>query len=74
MLWRIAWSSDDVRYGGAGIAPVETRQNWRLPGHAAVLLEPRPAAGVDDPASGDGEETEEAEVRREALRQSERGQ
>ena len=74
MLWRIAWSSDDLRYGGAGIAPVETRQNWRLPGHAAVLLEPQPAAGVDDPASGDGEETEEAEVRREALRQSERGQ
>ena len=74
MLWRIAWSSDDVRYGGAGVAPVESRRNWRLPGQAAVLLEPQPAAGVDDPANGDGEETEEAEVRREALRQSERGQ
>jgi maltooligosyltrehalose trehalohydrolase len=73
MLWRIAWSSDDLRYGGAGVAPVETRRNWRLPGHAAVLLEPQPAAGVDDPVN-DGGESEEAEVRREALKQSERGQ
>jgi maltooligosyltrehalose trehalohydrolase len=72
-LWRIAWSSDDLRYGGAGVAPVETRRNWRLPGHAAVLLEPQPAAGVDDPVN-DGGESEEAEVRREALKQSERGQ
>ena len=70
MLWRIAWSSEDVRYGGAGVAPVETRQNWRLPAQAAVLLEPQPAAGVDDPANGDGE-SEEAEVRREALGQPE---
>jgi len=73
MLWRIAWSSDDLRYGGAGVAPVETRRNWRFPGHAAVLLEPQPAAGVDDPVN-DGGESEEAEVRREALQQSERGQ
>jgi len=71
MLWRIAWSSDDVRYGGAGIAPVESRRNWRIPGQAAVLLESRPAAGMDDPANGEGEESEEAEVRREALRLSE---
>ena len=70
MLWRIAWSSEDVRYGGAGVAPVETRQNWRLPAQAAVLLEPQPAAGVDDPANGDGE-SEEAKVRREALGQPE---
>jgi maltooligosyltrehalose trehalohydrolase len=67
-LWRILWSSDDVRYGGAGVAPIETRQNWRVPGHAAVLLEPQPAAGADDPAGGEEEETEEAESRRDALR------
>jgi maltooligosyltrehalose trehalohydrolase len=67
-LWRILWSSDDVRYGGAGVAPLETRQNWRIPGQAAVLLEPQPASGTDDPAGGAEEETEEAEVRREALR------
>ncbi len=67
-LWRILWSSDEVRYGGAGVAPVETRQNWRIPGHAAVLLEPQLASGMDDPAGGTEEETEEAEVRRDALR------
>jgi len=67
-LWRILWSSDEVRYGGAGVAHIETRRNWCIPGHAAVVLAPQPAAGVDDPAGGAGEETEEAEVRRDALR------
>jgi maltooligosyltrehalose trehalohydrolase len=68
-LWRIRWSSEDPRYGGAGVAPMETAANWRIPGHAAILLEPQPAAGVDDPVNGEGEESEEAEVRREGLRQ-----
>jgi maltooligosyltrehalose trehalohydrolase len=67
-LWRVLWSSDDVAYGGAGIAPLESRDNWRIPGHAAVVLEPMPAAGAYDPACGAGEETEEAETRREARR------
>jgi maltooligosyltrehalose trehalohydrolase len=67
-LWRILWSSDEVRYGGSGVAPIETRQNWCISGHAAVVLAPQPAAGIDDPAGGAGEETEEAEVRRDALR------
>ena len=67
-FWKILWSSDDVRYGGAGIAPVETRQGWRIPGHAAVLLEPQPAAGGHDPAGDADEETEEAETRRDGLR------
>jgi len=66
-IWRQAWSSDDVGYGGPGTAPVETRRGWRMPGHAAVFFEPRPAAGADDPVGG-SEETEEAEVRREGLR------
>jgi len=67
-LWRILWSSDDVAYGGPGIAPIETRYNWRIPGHAAVVLEPMSADGAYDPACGAGEETEEAEMRREAVR------
>jgi maltooligosyltrehalose trehalohydrolase len=69
MLWRILWSSDDIAYGGAGVAPVETRRNWRIPGQAAVLLEPQPRSLVDDPATEEGEESEEAEVRREGLRE-----
>jgi maltooligosyltrehalose trehalohydrolase len=67
-LWRVLWSSDDAAYGGPGIAPHETRYDWRIPGHAAVVLEPMPAEGADDPVRDAGEETEEAETRREALR------
>jgi maltooligosyltrehalose trehalohydrolase len=36
--WKLVWSSDDVRYGGAGIAPVEADDGWHVPGHAAVVL------------------------------------
>jgi maltooligosyltrehalose trehalohydrolase len=36
--WRVLWSSEDARYGGSGIAPVETDHGWRLPGEAAVAL------------------------------------
>jgi maltooligosyltrehalose trehalohydrolase len=36
--WAIVWSSEDPRYGGAGTAPVETDDNWRIPGEAAVVL------------------------------------
>ena len=66
-LWHVVWSSEDIRYGGGGTPPLETRDNWRLPGEAAVVLAPRPAAGAHDPAGGAGEESEEAEARREAL-------
>jgi maltooligosyltrehalose trehalohydrolase len=41
--WRVAWSSDDPRYGGGGTAPLETDDGWRIPGHAAVLLAPEEA-------------------------------
>ena len=38
--WQLLWSSEDPRYGGAGVAPVETDDGWRIPGHAAVVLMP----------------------------------
>jgi maltooligosyltrehalose trehalohydrolase len=37
--WRVRWSSEDVRYGGCGIGPVEGDHGWRLPGEAAVAME-----------------------------------
>jgi maltooligosyltrehalose trehalohydrolase len=43
MCWQVTWSSEDPRYGGLGTIPLETEENWRLPGHAAVLLTSRPA-------------------------------
>ncbi len=38
--WRIAWSSENPSYGGCGTAPVETEQNWWIPGRSAILLTP----------------------------------
>jgi maltooligosyltrehalose trehalohydrolase len=43
--WTILWSSEDPKYGGNGTPPLEappldTDDNWRIPGQAAVLLKP----------------------------------
>jgi maltooligosyltrehalose trehalohydrolase len=38
--WSILWSSEDPKYGGVGTPPPDSEQNWRLPGHSAVLLKP----------------------------------
>lgn len=38
--WRLAWSSEDPRYGGAGVvSPVDEEGRWRFGGESAVLLE-----------------------------------
>jgi maltooligosyltrehalose trehalohydrolase len=67
MRWTPLWSSEDCRYGGSGTPPVETKYNWRIPGLASVVLRPAPAGEVEDLASGKGEKSEEAEVRKEML-------
>jgi maltooligosyltrehalose trehalohydrolase len=36
--WRVGWSSEEARYGGSGIGPVEDDHGWRLPGEAAVAM------------------------------------
>ena len=38
--WLIRWSSEDPAYGGMGTAPLDTSDNWRIPGHATVVLSP----------------------------------
>jgi maltooligosyltrehalose trehalohydrolase len=38
--WSTLWGSEDVRYGGTGLPAVETDEGWRIPGHAAVVLQP----------------------------------
>jgi maltooligosyltrehalose trehalohydrolase len=38
--WVILWSSEDPRYGGGGMVPLEDEENWHLPGHAALVLRP----------------------------------
>ncbi len=39
--WEILWSSEDPRYGGSKAASIEVWENWRIPGRAAVVLNPR---------------------------------
>jgi maltooligosyltrehalose trehalohydrolase len=63
-VWTLAWSSEDPRYGGGGTPRLETSDNWCLPGHAAVVMRPAPAAEVFDTARGGDEMSEEAETRR----------
>ncbi len=41
--WETLWSSEDVKYGGGGTPPLDTKENWRIPGAAAVVLAPTPA-------------------------------
>jgi maltooligosyltrehalose trehalohydrolase len=36
--WRLIWSSEHPDYGGGGTPEIETKQRWRIPGHAAVAL------------------------------------
>ena len=36
--WQLVWSSEAVRYGGQGTAPICPEAEWHLPGEAAVLL------------------------------------
>jgi maltooligosyltrehalose trehalohydrolase len=67
-VWGVLWSSEHPRYGGAGEPPLETSNNWRFPGHAAVALWPRPASEMEDPAQGQAEISEEEETRRRVLR------
>ncbi len=38
--WETLWSSEDPRYGGCGTPPLDTEENWRTPGNAAVVLRP----------------------------------
>lgn len=38
--WRVRWSSEHVRYGGAGAHEVATADGWRIPGESATVLAP----------------------------------
>jgi maltooligosyltrehalose trehalohydrolase len=38
--WQTLWSSEDPRYGGSGMPLLDSEDNWRIPGHAAVALWP----------------------------------
>jgi maltooligosyltrehalose trehalohydrolase len=42
--WKLAWSSEDPRYGGDGIAAMRARRGWRIPGGAALVFVPEEPA------------------------------
>jgi len=46
--WSILWSSEDPTFGGRGVAALGTCESWWLSGHAAAVLQPRPAAPEPD--------------------------
>ncbi|MBE0597254.1 MAG: malto-oligosyltrehalose trehalohydrolase [Desulfuromonadales bacterium] len=46
-LWAILWSSEDPHYLGNGTAPLDSEENWIIPGHAAVVLYPIDAVEID---------------------------
>lgn len=39
--WELLWSSESVRYGGRGTAPVLTEMGWHLTGYSAVVMKSR---------------------------------
>jgi maltooligosyltrehalose trehalohydrolase len=41
MEWTVVWSSEDLRDGGSGTPPLDTAENWLIPGEAAVVLLPK---------------------------------
>ena len=45
--WRVRWSSESIRYGGQGTAPLKPHEVWHLPAESAVLL--RAEAGETPP-------------------------
>jgi maltooligosyltrehalose trehalohydrolase len=44
--WKVLWSSENTKYGGLGTPPLETTENWLIPGQAAVVMRPGRLTGV----------------------------
>jgi maltooligosyltrehalose trehalohydrolase len=38
--WQTLWSSEGLQYGGSGTPPLDTDENWTIPGESAVVLIP----------------------------------
>ncbi len=38
--WRVQWSSEHPKYGGTGTPEIVGPSGWRLPSHAALVLQP----------------------------------
>jgi maltooligosyltrehalose trehalohydrolase len=49
--WTKLFSTEDPQYGGCGTAPLDTSENWSIPGQAAVVLRPEAAPASEAKAS-----------------------
>jgi maltooligosyltrehalose trehalohydrolase len=58
--WRLLWSSEAPRYGGAGVPVQDAEGDWLIPGQTATVLAPGPSApvpkakNVSDPREANG--------------------
>ena len=50
--WRLVWSSEEPRFGGAGTPEVAAEDHWLVPGHSAVVLEPWPRSDKEGNVHG----------------------
>jgi maltooligosyltrehalose trehalohydrolase len=48
--WKLAWSSEEPKYGGGGTAPIQWQEeNWILPAHSALLFIAKPTNHANTP-------------------------
>jgi maltooligosyltrehalose trehalohydrolase len=52
--WRLLWSSEDPRYGGAGTPAPERDGDWRIPGPAALVMTVMEEEAREEGSDGDG--------------------
>jgi maltooligosyltrehalose trehalohydrolase len=62
--WQILWSSEDPRYGGSGTPPLDTPDNWKIPGHAAVALYPQEIEKSCEEENSDGKPSSQPALER----------
>nr|WP_255429442.1 malto-oligosyltrehalose trehalohydrolase [Ramlibacter albus] len=46
--WRLLWHTEAPRYGGCGMAEIDTEASWRLPAHSLAVLAPQPFEEEED--------------------------
>jgi maltooligosyltrehalose trehalohydrolase len=48
--WQVHWSTERPRYGGGDTPPLESEDDWNIPGEAAVVLRVGSKSGRGNPA------------------------
>ena len=64
LQWEVLWSSESPRYGALGTPPLETTENWMIPAHSAVVLQPGPRTEMPQESLSHPNAAREAEAKR----------